>query len=81
MPSPTSPSAIAAIEWADGGINRDNAATDAVIGDAVTGYIGARRSLAGLEPRRSAPKQEAQAEAANRERRRSLRISPTPPPA
>jgi flagellar assembly protein FliH len=34
------------IEWADGGINRDSAAADAVIGEAVTGYIGARRTFA-----------------------------------
>ena len=34
------------IEWADGGINRDNAATDAAIGEAVTGYLNARRSFA-----------------------------------
>jgi len=33
------------IEWADGGINRDSAATDAVIGEAVTRYIGARRAF------------------------------------
>ena len=43
------------IEWADGGINRDSASADAAIGEAVAGYIGARRNLAGLEPRRSAP--------------------------
>jgi flagellar assembly protein FliH len=36
------------IEWADGGINRDNAATDAAIGEAVAGYLGARRSFAGI---------------------------------
>ena len=35
------------IEWADGGINRDSAAADAAIGDAVAGYISARRSFAG----------------------------------
>jgi flagellar assembly protein FliH len=34
------------IEWADGGINRDNAATDAAIGEAVAGYLSARRSFA-----------------------------------
>ena len=33
------------IEWADGGINRDSAAADAAIGEAVTRYIGARRVL------------------------------------
>ena len=43
------------VEWADGGINRDSASANAVIGEAVTGYIGARRNFAGLEPRRSAP--------------------------
>jgi flagellar assembly protein FliH len=37
------------IEWADGGINRDAAAAEAVINAAVAGYIGARRNLA--EPR------------------------------
>jgi len=34
------------IEWADGGINRDNAATDAAIGEAVTRYVGARGHIA-----------------------------------
>jgi flagellar assembly protein FliH len=43
------------IEWADGGINRDGAATGAVIGEAVTGYVSARRNLAGPDPRRSMP--------------------------
>ncbi len=43
------------IEWADGGINRDSASADTAIGEAVAGYIGARRNLAGLEPHRSAP--------------------------
>jgi flagellar assembly protein FliH len=33
------------IEWADGGINRDSAATDAVIGEAVAGYVSARRNF------------------------------------
>ncbi len=43
------------IEWADGGINRDTAAADAAIGEAVTAYVGARRNLAGSHdmPRRS----------------------------
>jgi flagellar assembly protein FliH len=41
------------VEWADGGINRDSASAGAVIGEAVSGYIGARRNLAGLEPRRN----------------------------
>jgi flagellar assembly protein FliH len=31
------------VEWADGGINRDNAAADAAIGAAVDAYVGARR--------------------------------------
>ncbi len=34
------------VEWADGGINRDSAAADAAISDAVAGYISARRSFA-----------------------------------
>jgi hypothetical protein len=34
------------IEWADGGINRDSAATEAAIAAAVDGYIGARRNVA-----------------------------------
>ncbi len=34
------------IEWADGGINRDQAATDAAIGEAVARYVSARRGLA-----------------------------------
>ncbi len=34
------------IEWADGGVNRDSAATQASIGEAVTRYISARRGLA-----------------------------------
>jgi flagellar assembly protein FliH len=33
------------IEWADGGINRDSAAADAVIGEAVSAYISARRNF------------------------------------
>lgn len=35
------------IEWADGGVNRDKAATDAAIGEAVGRYVSARRGLAG----------------------------------
>lgn len=35
------------VEWADGGVNRDMAAADAAIGEAVARYIGARRNLAG----------------------------------
>ena len=35
------------IEWADGGINRDSAAAEAAIGEAVAGYLGARRNFAG----------------------------------
>jgi flagellar assembly protein FliH len=34
------------IEWADGGVNRDAAAANAAIGEAVARYIGARRSMA-----------------------------------
>jgi len=34
------------IEWADGGINRDSTAADAAIGEAVTGYVSARRNFA-----------------------------------
>jgi flagellar assembly protein FliH len=34
------------IEWADGGITRSVAAAEAAIGEAVTRYVGARRSLA-----------------------------------
>ena len=43
------------IEWADGGINRDSAAADAAIGEAVTSYVGARRGFAATHemPRRS----------------------------
>jgi flagellar assembly protein FliH len=43
------------IEWADGGINRDRAATEAAIGAAVADYINARRNFAGADelPRRS----------------------------
>ena len=37
------------IEWADGGINRDSAATDAAIGEAVAGYIRARRRFSGTD--------------------------------
>jgi flagellar assembly protein FliH len=35
------------IEWADGGVNRDNVTTEAVISEAVAGYVGARGNLAG----------------------------------
>jgi flagellar assembly protein FliH len=43
------------IEWADGGINRDSATTDAAIGEAVASYLTARRNVAGAHetPRRS----------------------------
>jgi flagellar assembly protein FliH len=34
------------IEWADGGVDRDGAAAEAAIGDAVARYVGARRSAA-----------------------------------
>ena len=35
------------IEWADGGVNRDTAATEATIAEAVSRYVGARRGPAG----------------------------------
>jgi flagellar assembly protein FliH len=35
------------IEWADGGIDRDNVKADAAIGQAVAGYLAARRGFAG----------------------------------
>ena len=35
------------IEWADGGVNRDSAAADAAIGEAVARYVSARRSVVG----------------------------------
>lgn len=35
------------IEWADGGIDRDSAAADAAIGEAVARYLNARRNSAG----------------------------------
>ena len=38
------------IEWADGGVNRDTAAADAAIGEAVARYISARRSVADAKP-------------------------------
>ena len=31
------------IEWADGGMSRDRAATEAAIGEAVSRYVAARR--------------------------------------
>ena len=34
------------VEWADGGVNRDSAAADAAIGQAVAGYVSALRSCA-----------------------------------
>ncbi len=37
------------IEWADGGIDRDSAKADAVIGAAVAGYLSARRGFAGAD--------------------------------
>src|SRR5579884_4131161 len=40
------------IEWADGGINRNSAATDAAIAAAVSGYISARDAAANETPRR-----------------------------
>jgi flagellar assembly protein FliH len=43
------------IEWADGGINRDSAAAEAAIGEAVKSYISARRNVAATPetPRRT----------------------------
>jgi flagellar assembly protein FliH len=38
------------IEWADGGVNRDQEAADAAICAAVAAYVGARRSPGGAEP-------------------------------
>jgi len=35
------------IEWADGGVNRDSAAADAAIGEAVVRYVSARRGVIG----------------------------------
>jgi len=35
------------IEWADGGINRDSAAADTAIGEAVARYVSARRGVVG----------------------------------
>jgi len=35
------------IEWADGGIDRDSDKADAAIGEAVAGYLAARRGFAG----------------------------------
>jgi flagellar assembly protein FliH len=32
------------IEWADGGINRNQASVEAAIGEAVVNYLGARRN-------------------------------------
>jgi flagellar assembly protein FliH len=49
------------IEWADGGINRDSATTEAVIGEAVAGYVGALGNLAGPPLRRVAKKPAPQA--------------------
>ncbi len=34
------------IEWADGGVNRDSAAADAAVGEAVARYVSARRGFA-----------------------------------
>jgi flagellar assembly protein FliH len=42
------------IEWADGGINRDSAATDVVISAAVNSYISARRNFADMQEMRPA---------------------------
>jgi len=37
------------IEWADGGISRNTAATEAAIGDAVSRYLGGRRNSAAAQ--------------------------------
>jgi flagellar assembly protein FliH len=37
------------IEWADGGIDRDSAKAEAAIGEAVAGYLSARRNFAGAD--------------------------------
>jgi flagellar assembly protein FliH len=56
------------IEWADGGINRDNVSAEAAIAEAVTGYVGARRSFAGPGPEmRRSPAQPRPAPAATAE--------------
>ena len=44
--TPASASADCRIEWADGGVNREASAAEGAIGEAVTRYISARRSLA-----------------------------------
>jgi flagellar assembly protein FliH len=49
------------IEWADGGINRDSASTEAVIADAVTGYVGARGGRAPTHAAGPAPAHRASA--------------------
>jgi flagellar assembly protein FliH len=69
LAEPDIPAGDCRVEWADGGINRDIGGAEAAIGEAVDAYIGARRSLAGLEPRRVAtPKQDtAKPEAARHE--------------
>jgi flagellar assembly protein FliH len=41
------------IEWADGGIDRDSAAIEAAIDEAVSRYINARRSAAGVNGARA----------------------------
>jgi flagellar assembly protein FliH len=66
------------IEWADGGINRDAANADAVIGEAVTGYISARHNLAGPDPRRRAPEMR---EPEKREPEKVETAAPEPAPA
>ena len=37
------PKGKARIEWADGGLSRDRASTETMIGEAVTRYVAARR--------------------------------------
>ncbi len=47
LAEPTIATGDCRIEWADGGINRDGAAADAAISEAVAGYVRARRNFAG----------------------------------
>jgi flagellar assembly protein FliH len=46
LAEPDVPAGDCRIEWADGGVNRDSAVTGGAIGDAVDGYLRARRNLA-----------------------------------
>lgn len=46
------------IEWADGGVNRDSAAADTAISEAVTAYVAARRNFAGTHDMLRRPENE-----------------------